>query len=125
MAARQGTAYGPHTTDSAPSPTSSSPRNVETDNRPRLSENLIDDDGNSSVSRSSRQSSISSVRARARAEAAKAKLQFATKQADLSKQNAENEAQLQAQKSQLTIQENTQKVHFEADMAKSYLTQHH
>ena len=117
MATRQGTAYGPHTTDSAPSPTSSSPRNVETDNRPRLSENLIDDDGNSSVSRSSRQSSISSVRARARVEAARAKLQFATKQADLSKQNAENEAQLQAQKSQLTIQENTRKVHFEADMA--------
>ena len=116
MATRQGIAYGPHTTDSAPLPTSSQ-LNVEADNRSKSSENLIDDDGNSSVSRISRQSSLSSVRARARAEAAKAKLQFARKQADLEKHNAENEAQLEAQKSKLSSQQNTRKVHFEADMA--------
>ena len=77
----------------------------------------IDDDAISSVSNTSGKFSVSSVRARARAEAAKAKLLFAKKQADLSKQNAERAAQLDAQKSHLSIQENTRKVHFEADMA--------
>ena len=116
MATRQGTAYGPHTIDTATLPASSS-LDVVVDSRSKSSLHVTDDDSVSSVSRMSRQSSLSSVRARARSEAAKTKLEFAKKQADLAKYNAENRANLEAQKLQLSIQENTRQVHFEADMA--------
>ena len=117
MLTRQGAAHGLKQTEDTATGTAVSPVNVVSEHRSQSSHSSIDDDAISSVSNTSGKFSVSSVRARARAEAAKAKLLFAKKQADLSKQNAERAAQLDAQKSHLSIQENTRKVHFEADMA--------
>ena len=112
MSTRQGTVYGPEQEQA-------SQLNVAAEYHPSTANSFVEDDQFSCVSRSSQRtsSSVASIRAKARAEAAKTKLLFAKKQAKLMKQDAEKAALLETQKSQLIVNENTRKAHFEADMA--------